>query len=157
MFYFYRLFTLGNKSCRLLALSALVCAVLVSCTPQEDCALLNGALAEGNLRIQEIYEGNLGGRGYNQGVERQIARIYFDVSQVMDGLQVSDQRLQTVQFKLVEAYQQASDYRYEAADLIANNPNPDSQLEADIRQLQLDPEANIGTVTATLRKRCPLR
>ena len=109
------------------------------------------------MQIQEIYEGNRGGRGYNQGVERQIGRVYYDVSQVIDGLRLSNQRLQNIQFQLVEAYQQASDYRYQAADLIANNPEPGDQIEAEIRRLQLDPEANIGDITETLRKRCPLR
>lgn len=142
---------------RFLALGTLICLVLTSCTPREDCALLNGALADGNALIQEIYEGNRGGPGYNQGIERQVGRVYFDISQVIDGLLLSDRRLQTIQIDLVEAYQQASDYRYEAADLISNNPQPTDQLEADIRQLQLDPEATIGTITATLRKQCPLR
>ena len=153
MFNFYRFRPL-HRQC--IALGA-VCFVLISCTPREDCALINGALAEGNLRIQEIYEGNRGGPGYNQGVERQVGRVYFDISQVIDGLLLSDRRLQTVQVSLVEAYQQASDYRYEAADLISDNPAPTDQLEADIRQLQLDPEETIGTITATLRKQCPLR
>ena len=150
---FYRFRPL-NRQC--IALGA-VCLVLASCTPREDCALINDALAEGNLRIQELYEGNRGGPGYNQGIERQVGRVYFDISQVIDGLLLSDRRLQTVQISLVEAYQQASDYRYEAADLISDNPNPNDQLEADIRQLQLDPEENIGAITATLRKHCPLR
>lgn len=150
---FYR-FRPSSRQCA--ALGA-VCLVLTSCTPREDCALINGALAEGNLRIQEIYEGNRGGPGYNQGIERQVGRVYFDISQVIDGLLLSDRRLQTVQTSLVEAYQQASDYRYEAADLISDNPNPSDQLEADIRRLQLDPEENIGAITATLRQRCPLR
>ncbi|MEL6334081.1 MAG: hypothetical protein AAFX51_08440 [Cyanobacteria bacterium J06636_28] len=154
MFNFYRFRPLSRQY---IALGA-VCLVLTSsCTPREDCALINGALAEGNLRIQEIYEGNRGGPGYNQGIERQVGRVYFDISQVIDGLLLSDRRLQTVQLSLVEAYQQASDYRYEAADLISDNPNPNDQLEADIRRLQLDPEENIGAITATLRKRCPLR
>lgn len=140
-----------------LSLATAVCLMLTSCTPREDCALINGALADGNSLIQELYEGNRGGPGYTQGIERQVGRVYFDISQVIDGLLLSDQRLQTIQISLVEAYQQASDYRYEAADLIANNPQPSDQVEADIRQLQLDPEENIGTIVATLRKRCPLR
>lgn len=157
MFNFYRSRQSIARYWQLLSLSALACLILVSCTPQEDCALINSALADGNLQIQEIYEGNRGGRGYNQGVERQIGRVYYDVSQVIDGLRLSNQRLQDIQFQLVEAYQQASDYRYEAADLIANNPEPSDQIESEIRGLQLDPEANIGDITETLRKRCPLR
>ncbi|MEO0867806.1 MAG: hypothetical protein AAFY17_05015 [Cyanobacteria bacterium J06642_11] len=129
----------------------------MSCTPQEECAALNGALADGNLQIQEIYEGNRGGPGYNQGVERQVGRVYFDISQVIDGLRLANQNLQDIQFQFVEAYQQASDNRYRAADLIADNPSPDPSIEAEIRQLQLDPEANIGRVTEGLRKHCPLR
>ncbi|NEP61422.1 MAG: hypothetical protein F6K31_31470 [Symploca sp. SIO2G7] len=154
---FYRSRTLDARLRQLLLLSALTGHILTSCTPQADCALLNGALADGNLRIQEIYEGNRGGPGYNQGIERQVGRIYYDISQIVDGLRLSDKRLQTVQFQMVEAYQQASDYRYKAADEIANNPRPTDQIETQIRQLQLDPEANIGNITETLRKRCPLR
>lgn len=142
---------------QILALGALAIVVLTSCTPREDCALINGALAEGNLRIQEINEGNLGGSGYNQGIERQVGRIYHDTSQIIDGLTLANRRLQTVQFQLVEAYQQASDYRYQAADLISSNPDPDAQLKSDIRQLQLDSEANVGVATDALRKQCPLR
>ena len=157
MFTFYRSDRLGSKRRQLLSLSALVCFLLVSCTPREECSLLNGALAEGNLRIQEINEGNLGDAGYNQGIERQVGRIYFDVSQVLDSLVISDGRLQTIQFQLVEAYQQASDDRYQAAELIASASNPNNQLKADIRKLQLDSEANVGVVSETLRKRCPLK
>ncbi|NEQ52726.1 MAG: hypothetical protein F6K11_21745 [Leptolyngbya sp. SIO3F4] len=138
-------------------MGTLIGFVLVSCAPREDCSLLNGALAEGNLRIQEINEGNLSNTGYNQGIERQVGRIYFDISQVLDGLVVSDRKLRTIQFQLVEAYQQASDYRYQAAELIADQPNPDNQLKADIRALQLDSEANVGVAVDTLRKRCPLK
>lgn len=158
MFNFYRSYPIGAKCRQFLCWSVLACClVLVSCTPQEECAAINGALADGNLRIQEIYEGNRGGPGYNQGVERQVGRVYYDISQVIDGLRLSNQTLQTIQFQLVEAYQQASDYRYRAADLIADNSNPTPEIETEIRQLQLDPEANIGSVTDDLRKRCPLR
>lgn len=139
------------------SLGVLVCFVLASCTPSEECDLLNGALAEGNLRIQEINEGNLGGTGYNQGIERQVGRIYFDISQVIDGLALSNGNLQTLQFELVEAYQQASDLRYQAAEMIASEPNLSNQLKADIRQLQLDSEGNVGVATDNLRQRCPLR
>ncbi|MEA5462214.1 hypothetical protein [Leptothoe sp. PORK10 BA2] len=151
---FYRFRRMNRQ---FLALSTLVCLGLTSCTPREDCAFLNGALADGNSLIQELYEGNRGGPGYNQGIERQAGRVYFDISQVIDSLQLSDQRLKAIQISLVEAYQQASDNRYQAADLIANNPQPSDQVEADIRQLQLDSEENIGSITITLRKRCPLR
>ncbi len=153
--YSHHIFT--SKRRKYLSFSVLAAFALSSCTPREDCAVINAAIADGNLRIQEIYEGNRGGPGYNQGIERQVGRVYFDVSQMMDGLQLSDRQLQSVQFKLVEAYQQASDYRYEAAEIISNNPNPNAKLEADIRQLQLDPEANIGSVITNLRRRCPLR
>ena len=141
---------------QILAFSAISSLLLTSCTPSEDCVLINAALADGNLRIQEINEGNLGNTGYNQGIERQVGRIYHDVAQVIDGLQVSNQRLQTLQFELVEAYQQASDYRYQVAELIDSNPQPSTQIRADIRTLQLDSEANIGTATENLRRRCPL-
>lgn len=157
MFNFYRSHTLGTKHRQFLSLSALVGFLLVSCTPREECTLLNNALAEGNTRIQEINEGNLGDAGYNQGIERQVGRIYYDVSQIIDGLLLSDRKLQTVQFKLVEAYQQASDDRYQAADLISSNSDLTAQVKADIRQLQLDSEANVGTITETLRQQCPLR
>ncbi|MEM9266855.1 MAG: hypothetical protein AAGA46_15155 [Cyanobacteria bacterium P01_F01_bin.13] len=147
----------SSKRRKSISLGVLAAFALSSCTPREDCSLINAAIADGNLRIQEIYEGNRGGPGYNQGIERQVGRVYFDTSQVIDGLLLSDRRLQVVQIKLVEAYQQASDYRYQAAELISSNPEPSAELEANIRQLQLDPEANIGSITATLRKRCPLR
>ncbi len=139
------------------AWSAVAGLVLTGCTPREDCALINGALAEGSLRIQEINEGNLGGSGYNQGIERQVGRIYYDISQVLDSLRLTNRQLQTVQFQLVEVYQQASDYRYQAAELISANPTPNAQLKADVRKLQLDSEANVGAVTETLRQQCPLR
>lgn len=142
---------------QVVSLGVVTSLVLVGCTPREDCSLLNGALAEGNLRIQEINEGNLGGTGYNQAIERQVGRIYYDVSQIIDGLLISNRSLQTVQFQLIEAYQQASDYRFRAAELIAGNPDPNSQIKADVRQLQLDSEADIGTITEALRKQCPLR
>ncbi len=154
MFNFYRSRPLRHQ---VLALSAVAGLILTGCMPREECALINGALAEGNLRIQEINEGNLGGSGYNQGIERQVGRIYYDISQVIDGLLLSNRQLQTVQFQLVEAYQQASDYRYQAAELISTNPEPNSQLKADVRKLQLDSEANVGTVTEVLRKQCPLQ
>lgn len=150
---FFRSRSLGRQS---IAIGALVVVVLTGCTPREECALINEALAEGNLRIQEINENNLGNAGYNQGIERQVGQIYFDISQVLDGLLVSNRRLQTTQFQLVEAYQQASDYRYQVAELIASNPEPSDQIKADIRTLQLDAEANVGVVTETLRKQCPL-
>ncbi|MEM9482700.1 MAG: hypothetical protein AAGA83_03320 [Cyanobacteria bacterium P01_F01_bin.116] len=147
----------GTQYRRFVSFGALACLMLVGCTPQAECDLLNGALAEGNLRIQEINEGNLGGSGYNQGVERQVGRIYFDVSQVIDGLTISNRKLQAIQFELVEAYQQASDLRYRAAELIAREPNPNNQVKTDIRTLQLDSEANVGAITENLRKNCPLR
>lgn len=157
MFNVYRFRPLGSQLRQFLALST-ACFVLAGCAPREECAFLNDALVEGNLRLQEVNEGNLGGSGYNQGIERQVGRIYFDVSQVLDGLSISNQRLQAVQFQLVEAYQQASDYRYQAADLLSDvSDNPSAQVKTDIRQLHLDSEANIGTVTETLRKQCPLR
>ncbi len=155
-FYMSKLFCSRILGRQVVALSVLASVVLAGCTPREDCALIHGALAEGNLRIQEINENNLGNAGYNQGIERQVGRIYFDISQVLDGLLISNRRLQTVQFELVEAYQRASDYRYQAAELIASNPEPSAQIKADIRTLQLDSEANVGTVTETLRKQCPL-
>lgn len=142
---------------QVLSLSILVGLILTSCTPREDCSLINGALAEGNLRIQEINEGNLGGSGYNQGIERQVGRTYYDVSQIIDGLAISNQRLQTVQFQLVEAYQLASDFRYQAAELIASDPELADPIKSDIRKLQLDSEARVGIVTEDLRKHCPLR
>ena len=154
---FYCLFTLVAKRRQRLSLSVLACLALTSCTPQEECVLINGAMAEGNLQIQTVYEGNRGGSGYNQGIERQVGRIYFDTAQVLDGLTLSDQRLQTIQFQLVEGYQQASDYRYQAAELIASNPELSDLTEADIRRLQLDPQETIGAVTETLRQQCPLR
>ncbi|MGD1854242.1 MAG: hypothetical protein ACFB2W_08315 [Leptolyngbyaceae cyanobacterium] len=158
MFTIYRSHPVGTKRRRFLCLSTLVGLLLASgCVPREECALLNGALAEGNLRIQEINEGNLSNSGYNQGIERQVGRIYFDVSQILDGLVLSNNRLQPIQFALVEAYQQASDYRYQAADLIANDVDPDNQTKADIRKLQLDSEADVGTAIESLRQRCPLR
>lgn len=158
MFNIYRSRPLGSQLRQFLFLSTLVCLVLASCAPREDCAFLNDALLEGNLRLQEVNEGNLGGSGYNQGIERQVGRIYFDVSQIIDGLLISNQRLQTIQFQLVEAYQQASDDRYQAADLLSSvSDDPSAQVKADIRQLHLDSEANIGTITETLRKQCPLR
>ena len=153
MFNFFYSCALGRQ---ILALSALSGVVLTGCTPREDCVLINAALADGNSRIQEMNEGNLGNVGYNQGIERQVGRIYHDVSQVIEGLQISNQRLQTLQFELAEAYQRASDYRYQAAELIASNPQPDTQIKADIRTLQLDSETNVGTVTDNLRRRCPL-
>ena len=140
-----------------LSLSVSAALILTSCTPREDCSLINGALAEGNLRIQEINEGNLGGSDYNQGIERQIGRIYYDVSQVLDSLLISNRKLQTIQFQLVEVYQQASDYRYQAAELIASNPDPNDQIKTDVRTLQLDSEAQVGAVTENLREQCPLR
>ncbi len=158
MLNFYCSNSIGAKCRQWLSLSVLACGlVLASCTPQEECAAINGALADGNLRIQEIYEGNRGGPGYNQAIERQVGRVYYDISQVIDGLRLSNQSLQTIQFQLVEAYQQASDFRYQAADLIANNPERTPEIEAEIRQLQLDPQASIGDVTENLRQRCPLR
>ncbi|ESA37534.1 hypothetical protein N836_36550 [Leptolyngbya sp. Heron Island J] len=155
-FYMSNFFCSRSLGRQILALGALVVVVLTGCTPREECALINGALAEGNLRIQEINENNLGNAGYNQGIERQVGRIYFDISQVLDGLLLSNRRLQTIQFQLVEAYQQASDYRYQAAELIASNPEPSNQIKADIRTLQLDSEANVGEVTEALRKQCPI-
>lgn len=155
-FYMSNFFSSRILGRQVVALSALAGLVLAGCTPQADCALINEALAEGNLRIQEINENNLGNAGYNQGIERQVGRIYFDISQVLDGLLISNRRLQTTQFQLVEAYQQASDYRYQAAELIASNSDPSAQIKADIRTLQLDSEANVGVVTETLRKQCPL-
>ncbi|MEM7064022.1 MAG: hypothetical protein AAF572_12770 [Cyanobacteria bacterium P01_B01_bin.77] len=158
MFNVYRFRPLSSQLRRFLSLSALACLVLASCAPREDCAFLNDALLEGNLRLQEVNEGNLGGSGYNQAIERQVGRIYFDVSQVLDSLPISNQRLQTIQFQLVEVYQQASDYRYQAADLLSDvSDNPNTQVKADIRQLHLDSEENIGTITESLRKQCPLR
>ncbi|MEM6252690.1 MAG: hypothetical protein AAF821_07195 [Cyanobacteria bacterium P01_D01_bin.156] len=157
MFNFYRTNALATKGRQFLSLSVLACClVLASCTPQEECAAINGALADGNLRIQAIYEGNRGGPGYNQGIERQVGRVYYDISQVIDGLRLSNPTLQTTQFQLVEAYQLASDYRFQAADLIAENPSPTAAIQSEIRQLQLDPEAAIGDVTGSLRQRCPL-
>ena len=151
---FYCSRTLGRK---ILSLGVLVGLIVTSCTPREECSLINGALAEGNLRIQEINEGNLGGTGYNQGIERQVGRTYYDVSQILDGLDISNQRLQTIQFQLVEVYQLASDFRYQTAELIADNPDPGDKIKADIRKLQLDSEANVDTVTEALRKQCPLQ
>lgn len=152
----YSLLHLVAKRRQRLSLSVLACFALTSCTPREECLLINGAMAEGNLQIQEVYEGNRGGSGYNQGIERQVGRIYFDTAQVIDGLILSNRRLQTIQFQLVEGYQQASDYRYQAAELIASNPDPSDLIEADIRRLQLDPQETIGAVTETLRQQCPL-
>ncbi|MBE9068470.1 hypothetical protein IQ260_17610 [Leptolyngbya cf. ectocarpi LEGE 11479] len=158
MFNIYRSRPLGSQLRQFVCVSTLVCVVLVGCAPREDCAFLNDALLEGNLRLQEVNEGNLGGSGYNQGIERQVGRIYFDVSQIIDSLPITNQRLQTIQFQLVEAYQQASDDRYQAADLLSSvSDNPSAQVKSDIRQLHLDSEANIGTITETLRKQCPLR
>ncbi|MBX2864984.1 MAG: hypothetical protein KTR27_15640 [Leptolyngbyaceae cyanobacterium MAG.088] len=154
-FYMLNFYRSRSLSRQVLALSALF--MLVGCAPREECALINGALAEGNLRIQEINEGNLGSTGYNQGIERQVGRIYYDIAQIIDGLQLSNRRLQTVQFQLVEAYQQASDYRYQAAELISATPDPNAQLKADVRDLQLDSETNVEVVTQTLRKQCPLQ
>ena len=153
MFNFFCSRALGRK---ILAFGAISGLILTGCTPRQDCVLINAALAEGNSSIQEINESNLGGSGYNQGIERQVGRIYHDVSQMIDGLQISNRHLQTLQFALVEAYQQASDYRYQAAELIASNPQPSTQTRADIRTLQLDSEANVGMVTENLRRRCPL-
>ena len=141
---------------QILAFSALSGLILTGCAPREDCVLINAALVDGNSHIQGMNEGNLGDAGYNQGIERQVGRIYHDVAQVIDGLQISNQRLQTLQFELVEAYQQASDYRYQVAELIGSNPQPSTQIRADIRTLQLDSEANIGAATENLRRRCPL-
>ncbi|MBT9313324.1 hypothetical protein [Leptothoe kymatousa] len=158
MLNFYRSTVLWAKCRQLLSLSVLVCClVLVSCTPQEECAAINGALADGNLQVQQIYEGNRGGSGYNQGIERQVGRVYYDISQVLDGLRLSNRALQNVQFRFVEAYQRASDYRYQAAELIAEAATLNPRVETQVRQLQLDSEANIGRVTTELRKHCPLR
>ena len=130
---------------------------LASCTsPQAECDQLRGALDEGSNRLQAIYEGNRGGSGFTQGVERQIARIYFDTAQVVDSVSVSDRQLQNIQFQLVEAYQLASDYRYQAAEIMAAPPDTVPERNTQVRELQLESDSTIAAASSALDRRCPV-
>ncbi len=93
---------------------------------------------------------------YSADNERLVAILYSEGSQALYEPEITHPKLKPAQDDLVEAFQRASDIRYEASELIPADPGqlPTPEAEQEIMTLQVQSEAEIPSKLQGLAEVC---
>ena len=133
------------------------CLLLASCSgpvSQADCEYLRTTANETLDQVMAVYAES--DAAYSADNERLVAILYSEGSQALYEPEITHPKLKPAQDDLVEAFQRASDIRYEASELIPADPGqlPTPEAEQEIMTLQVQSEAEIPSKLQELAEVC---